>query len=60
MVEFARTPNLDGTEIYWQRNRVERFFDRIKHFRRIATRYEKYAHTFLAMIHLTAAFLYRR
>jgi putative transposase len=47
-------------EIYRQRNRVERFFNRIKHFRRIATRYEKYAHTFLAMIHLTAAFLYLR
>lgn len=47
-------------EIYRQRNRVERYFNRIKHFRRIATRYEKYACTFLAMIHLTAAFLYLR
>ena len=47
-------------EIYRQRNRVERFFNRIKHFRRIATRYEKYACTFLAMIHLTASFLYLR
>ena len=47
-------------EIYRQRNRVERFFNRIKHFRRIATRYEKYACTFLAMVHLTAAFLYLR
>ena len=45
-------------EIYRQRNRVERFFNRIKHFRRIATRYEKYACTFLAMVHLAAAFLY--
>jgi putative transposase len=45
---------------YRQRNRVERFFNRIKHFRRIATRYEKYACTFLAMVHLTAAFLYLR
>ena len=47
-------------EIYRQRNRVERFFNRIKHFRRIATRYEKYACTYLAMVHLTAAFLYLR
>ena len=47
-------------EIYRQRNRVERFFNRFKHFRRIGTRYEKYACTFLAMVHLTAAFLYLR
>lgn len=46
--------------IYRQRNRVERFFNRLKHFRRIATRYEKYACTFLAMVHLTAAFLHVR
>ena len=46
--------------IYRQRNRVERFFNRLKHFRRIATRYEKYARTFLAMVHLTAAFLHAR
>lgn len=46
--------------VYRQRNRVERFFKRLKHFRRIATRYEKYACTFLAMVHLTAAFLYLR
>lgn len=45
-------------EIYRERNRVERFFNRLKQFRRIATRYEKYACTFLAMVHLTAAFLY--
>lgn len=44
-------------KLYQERNRVERFFNRMKHFRRIATRYEKYACTFLAMIHLTAAFI---
>lgn len=49
-----------NAEIYRQRNRVERFFNRLKHFRRIATRYEKYASTFLAMVHLTASFLYLR
>ena len=27
--------------LYRQRNRIERFFNRIKHFRRIVTRYEK-------------------
>jgi putative transposase len=43
--------------LYAQRNRVERFFNKLKQFRRIATRYEKYAHTFLAMIHIVAAFI---
>lgn len=47
-------------EIYRERNRVERFFNRIKHFRRIATRYEKYACTFLAMVHVTATLLFLR
>lgn len=29
--------------LYRARNRIERFFNRIKHFRRLATRYEKHA-----------------
>ena len=42
-------------EKYRNRNQVERFFNRIKQFRRIATRYDKLAESFLAMIHLAAA-----
>ncbi|MGH8033181.1 MAG: transposase, partial [Luteimonas sp.] len=37
------------------RNLVERFFCRIKQFRRIATRYEKLAARFTAFIQLAAA-----
>lgn len=33
-----------------QRNLVERFFKRIKHFRGIATRYDKYAENCLAAV----------
>lgn len=40
--------------LYRERNRVERFFNKIKHFRRIATRYEKLAANYLAMIKLAA------
>ena len=40
--------------LYRERNRVERFFNRIKHFRRIATRYEKHGANFLAMLKLAA------
>jgi hypothetical protein len=35
---------------YTRRNRVERFFNKLKQFRRIATRYEKHAFTFLGFM----------
>jgi len=41
--------------IYRERNRVERLVGKLKQFRRIATRYEKLAATYLALIHLVAA-----
>ena len=39
-------------ELYKRRNEVERFFRRLKRFRRVDTRYEKLDKTYLAMIHL--------
>ena len=39
---------------YRQRNHVERFFNKLKQFRRIATRYDKLGATFLAFIQLAA------
>jgi len=44
-------------ELYRQRNRIERFFNKLKHFRRVATRYDKLQKTFFATVHLVAAFL---
>jgi transposase len=41
--------------LYRNRNLIERFFNRLKHFRGIATRYFKTATNFLAAIHLAAA-----
>ena len=38
--------------LYCERNIVERFFNQIKHYRAIATRYEKTARNFLAGLHL--------
>ena len=46
--------------IYRQRNLVERFFCSLKHFRRIATRYDRRAINFLSFIHLAAAMLWMR
>ena len=41
--------------LYRERNLVERFFNKLKHFRGIATRYDKLARNFLAGIHLASA-----
>jgi transposase len=38
--------------LYKERNHVERFFNRIKQYRGLATRYEKTAGSYLAMLHL--------
>jgi transposase len=46
--------------LYRQRNHVERFFNRIKHFRRVATRFEKHALNYLAMIKLAAIRIWLR
>ena len=46
----AKTPHAFSRDLYRLRNRVERFFNRLKQFRRIATRYEELAANYLAMI----------
>jgi transposase len=53
-------PMVYDEQQYKERNRVERFFNKLKQFRRIATRYEKHAFTFLAMVHIIAAFISAR
>lgn len=40
--------------LYRERNLIERFFNKLKYFRRIATRYDKLGSTYLAMIKLAA------
>ena len=43
--------------LYRERNLVERFFNKIKHYRAIATRYDKLAQNFLAAVQLVAAII---
>lgn len=45
-------------EIYRQRNRVERLFNRLKQYRRIATRYDKLVTSYHAMLTLAAIMLW--
>jgi transposase len=46
--------------IYRQRNLVERFFCKLKHFRRVATRFDKLARNFLAAVSLASARIWAR
>ena len=46
--------------LYRQRNLVERFFCKLKQFRRIATRFEKHADNFLAALALASARIWMR
>jgi transposase len=46
--------------IYRQRNLVERYFNKLKHFRRVATRFEKLARNFLAAVLLASTRLWTR
>ena len=43
--------------LYKDRNLVERFFNRLKQFRRIATRYEKLTRNFASMLNLVCAYI---
>ena len=43
---------------YKARNLVERFFNRLKQFRRLATRYDKLANRFNAFLHLACAYIW--
>jgi len=49
-----RDPARHDAALYKQRNLVERFFCKMKDMRRLATRFEKTARNFLAMLHLFA------
>jgi transposase len=46
--------------LYRRRNVVERFFNKLKHFRAIATRYEKHDENFLALVKMAAVRIWIR
>ena len=41
-------------DIYKERNRIERFFNKLKHFRRVATRYDKLLVNFMGFVTIAA------
>jgi transposase len=46
--------------LHKHRNRIERCFNRLKHFRRFATRYDRRTVHFTGFIHLAAAMIWLR
>ena len=53
-----KTPRETDFALYRERNLVERFFNRIKHYRGIATRFDKLASTFLAGVTLVCVLIW--
>lgn len=49
--KVQRTYDLD---LYKERNRIERFFNKLKQFRRIATRYDKLLANFMGFVKIAA------
>lgn len=47
-----KSPICFSPALYKQRNLIERFFNKLKYYRRIATRYDKLGSSFRAMIKL--------
>jgi transposase len=45
-------------ELYRERNQVERCINRLKQYRRVATRYEKLAVNYLAMVSIAAILIW--
>jgi transposase len=56
----VRVRRIVDLAVYRQRNLVERFFNKLKHFRRIATRYDKLARNFFAALLLASSRLWMR
>ena len=53
-------PRAYDRDRYKDRNLVERFWQKIKQYRRVATRYEKTARNFLAFVHLASVMVLLR
>lgn len=46
------------THLYKERNLIERMYGKLKHFRRVATRYDKLASSYMGFVLVTAIYLW--
>jgi transposase len=54
---MRKTPRTYDKDLYKERNLVERMFNKLKHFRRVSTRYDKLAIAFLSFVHIAAIYI---
>jgi transposase len=59
-VSRRKTTQVFSQYLYRSRNLVERFFNKLKHFRAVATRYDKRADNFLASVQLASIRIWLR
>lgn len=52
------TPRSYDRHLYKERNLIERMFNQLKNFRRVSTRYDKTALSFLSFLQLAAIYLW--
>lgn len=50
----ATEPREIDRELYKARNKIERFIGRVKHYRRVATRYDKTARNYMSFLHIAS------
>lgn len=50
----AKEPREIDRELYKDRNKIERFLGRVKHYHRVATRYDKTARNYMAFLHVAS------
>ena len=53
-----KNPRKHDEEKYKERNVIERLFGRLKHYRSLATRYEKLAINYMSMVYFAAIFMW--
>jgi transposase len=54
------SPPTFSAYLYTKRDAVERFLNKLKHFRAVATRFEKHAANYLGLAKLAAALIWMR
>ena len=59
-IPSRKVPIPHDANLYKNRNRIERCFNKLKHFRRFATRFDRRAAHFLAFIQLACAMIWMR
>lgn len=55
---MRKTPRAYDVYLYKERNQIERMYNKLKHFRRVATRYDKLASSYLSFVLVAAIYLW--